>query len=252
MLPICSSRGDQARVSALHRLSKAAGRGCEFRRLGWRLVSLRLLRQWPADRFVRKRRVPDRCARASLGGAIEAAPADRAEMAVRAAEEHLVCQKSGMIRLLTPPFDRTPNDPGYIKGYLPGIRENGGQYTHGVLWLVRAVAEMGRGTQAVELFKMLSPVSHSELETARPDLSNRTLRRGGRCLRRTAPRWPRRLDLVYRIGGLDVSSGGRINIRCVDRGRTHADRQSIDLFTLAPMSNDISFARRQYVLRHLD
>ena len=58
-----------------------------------------------------------------------------------------------MIRLLTPPFDRTPNDPGYIKGYLPGIRENGGQYTHGVLWVIRALAEMGRGTRAVELLR---------------------------------------------------------------------------------------------------
>ena len=62
-----------------------------------------------------------------------------------------------MIRLLTPPFERTPNDPGYIKGYLPGIRENGGQYTHGVLWVVRAMAEMGRGTRAVELLRMLTP-----------------------------------------------------------------------------------------------
>jgi cyclic beta-1,2-glucan synthetase len=66
-----------------------------------------------------------------------------------------------MIRLLAPPFDRTPNDPGYIKGYLSGIRENGGQYTHGVLWVVRALAEMGHGTAAVELLRMLSPVSHT-------------------------------------------------------------------------------------------
>jgi cyclic beta-1,2-glucan synthetase len=51
-------------------------------------------------------------------------------------------------------------DPGYIKGYLPGVRENGGQYTHGVLWLVRAIAELGQGTRAWQLLEMLSPVSH--------------------------------------------------------------------------------------------
>ncbi len=89
------------------------------------------------------------------------APADRARMAMKAVEEQLVCMEAGMIRLLAPPFDRTPNDPGYIKGYLPGIRENGGQYTHGVLWAVRAFAEMGHGTKAVELLRMLSPVWHT-------------------------------------------------------------------------------------------
>jgi cyclic beta-1,2-glucan synthetase len=89
------------------------------------------------------------------------APRDRAEMAMRAVEERLVDEQAGLIRLLTPPFDRTPNDPGYIKGYVPGVRENGGQYTHGVLWFIRALAEMGRGTRAVELLRMLSPVTRS-------------------------------------------------------------------------------------------
>jgi cyclic beta-1,2-glucan synthetase len=89
------------------------------------------------------------------------APADRAQAAMEAALDRLVCRDAGLIKLLTPPFDRTPNDPGYIKGYLPGIRENGGQYTHGVLWLIRALAEMGRGTLAVDLLKMLSPVRHT-------------------------------------------------------------------------------------------
>jgi cyclic beta-1,2-glucan synthetase len=89
------------------------------------------------------------------------APADQAGMAMDAVDERLVCRDAGLIKLLTPPFDRTPNDPGYIKGYVPGIRENGGQYTHGVLWVVKALAEMGRGTAAVELLRMLSPVWHT-------------------------------------------------------------------------------------------
>ena len=89
-----------------------------------------------------------------------AAPAGRAEQALDAMERHLVSEREGIIRLLTPAFDRTPHDPGYIKGYLPGVRENGGQYTHGALWGVRALAEAGRAERAAPLLEMLSPVSH--------------------------------------------------------------------------------------------
>jgi cyclic beta-1,2-glucan synthetase len=90
-----------------------------------------------------------------------AAPIERAELALDALEDQLVDEGSGIIRLLTPAFDRTPHDPGYIKGYLPGVRENGGQYTHGALWAVRALAEAGRTERAAHLLEMLSPVSHT-------------------------------------------------------------------------------------------
>jgi len=66
-----------------------------------------------------------------------------------------------LILLFTPPFDRTPLDPGYIKGYVPGIRENGGQYTHAALWVVRALAELGRRERAVRLLEMLLPTGHA-------------------------------------------------------------------------------------------
>jgi cyclic beta-1,2-glucan synthetase len=89
------------------------------------------------------------------------APNDRIELAMDAVESRLIDDEAGIIRLLTPAFNSTPNDPGYIKGYLPGIRENGGQYTHGVLWVVRAMAELGRGTRATELLRMLTPVWHA-------------------------------------------------------------------------------------------
>jgi cyclic beta-1,2-glucan synthetase len=90
-----------------------------------------------------------------------AAPVERAELALDALEDQLVDEGAGIIRLLTPAFDRTPHDPGYIKGYLPGVRENGGQYTHGALWAVRALAEAGRAERAAHLLDMLSPVSHA-------------------------------------------------------------------------------------------
>ena len=88
------------------------------------------------------------------------APAERAEQALDAMERHLVSERDGIIRLLTPAFDRTPHDPGYIKGYLPGVRENGGQYTHAALWAVRALAQAGRTERAARLLAMTSPVSH--------------------------------------------------------------------------------------------
>ncbi len=66
-----------------------------------------------------------------------------------------------LVMLLTPPFDATPKDPGYIKGYLPGVRENGAQYTHAALWAVLATALQGNSDRAFELFQMLNPLTHA-------------------------------------------------------------------------------------------
>jgi cyclic beta-1,2-glucan synthetase len=90
-----------------------------------------------------------------------AAPIERADKALDAMEEHLVSDADRLVRLLTPPFADTPQDPGYIKGYVAGVRENGGQYTHAACWAVRALAEAGRHERAAQLLEMLSPVSHS-------------------------------------------------------------------------------------------
>ena len=73
----------------------------------------------------------------------------------------------GLILLLTPPFDHTPLDPGYIKGYVPGIRENGGQYTHAAVWTVMAFAALGDGDKAGELLRMLNPIQSLELARGR-------------------------------------------------------------------------------------
>ncbi len=89
------------------------------------------------------------------------APADRAHRAMASLNEHLVREDARLIMLLTPPFDHTQHDPGYIKGYVPGVRENGAQYTHGALWAVLATALMGDGARALELFQMLNPLTHS-------------------------------------------------------------------------------------------
>jgi cyclic beta-1,2-glucan synthetase len=77
-----------------------------------------------------------------------------------AVEQYLVRRGDGLILLFTPPFDRAPLDPGYIKGYLPGVRENGGQYTHAAIWSVLAFAALGDGDKAGELFALLNPINH--------------------------------------------------------------------------------------------
>ena len=85
----------------------------------------------------------------------------RREQAMRSFEEHLVRDEARLIQLLAPPFDRAPLDPGYIKGYLPGVRENGAQYTHAALWGVLATALRGRGDRAFELFQMINPLTRT-------------------------------------------------------------------------------------------
>lgn len=96
----------------------------------------------------------------------KAAPPERAAAALDALEERLVDADAGIIRLLTPPFVDTPHDPGYIKGYVAGVRENGGQYTHAACWVVRAMAEAGRRDTAAALLEKMSPVWHTRDEQA--------------------------------------------------------------------------------------
>ncbi len=87
-----------------------------------------------------------------------AADRERAARALASVEEHLVDREASMLKLLAPPFDRTPRDPGYIKGYVPGVRENGGQYTHAAAWVVLAETVLGRGDQAGALLRLINPV----------------------------------------------------------------------------------------------
>ena len=81
-------------------------------------------------------------------------------------DQHLIQLEAGLALLFTPPFDRTPLEPGYVKGYPPGIRENGGQYTHAAAWSVIAYARLGLGAQATALFSLLNPINRSTTRTA--------------------------------------------------------------------------------------
>jgi cyclic beta-1,2-glucan synthetase len=91
-----------------------------------------------------------------------AAEPKRAAQAMAAVEKYLIRHDDRIALLFTPPFDRTSLNPGYIKGYPPGIRENGGQYTHGAAWSIFAYAMLGQGDRAAELFDILNPIRHSD------------------------------------------------------------------------------------------
>jgi cyclic beta-1,2-glucan synthetase len=91
-----------------------------------------------------------------------AADGQRAARAMNEADEQLVHPEDRLILLFAPPFDKTPKDPGYIKAYPPGVRENGGQYTHAALWAVWAFAKQGEGERAGELFRLLNPIYHAD------------------------------------------------------------------------------------------
>ena len=165
-LPVCERRGDTARIASYSAyrdhlsnvLNGAGWDGAWYRRAFY------------DNGAVMGSKDSDECQIDALAQAWSvisgAAPAGRAQQALDAMEQYLVSDDDGLIRLLTPPFVDTPQDPGYIKGYVAGVRENGGQYTHAACWAVRAVAEAGRSERAVELLEMLSPVSHSATREA--------------------------------------------------------------------------------------
>jgi cyclic beta-1,2-glucan synthetase len=158
--PLCEARGDQARAERYR---------SEARRLGSMLEQT-----WDGEWYRRGyyddgtplgSAQNDECridAIAQSWAALSAAvPLRFAERAMDALRTHLIRRGPQVVLLLTPPFDRSAQDPGYIKGYPPGVRENGGQYTHAALWVVMAMARLGSGDEAVEVFHMLNPLNHT-------------------------------------------------------------------------------------------
>ena len=93
-----------------------------------------------------------------------AAPKERQRQAMEAVNQHLVQRDAKLIQLLDPPFDQSPLNPGYIKGYVPGVRENGGQYTHAAVWTTMAFAMLGDQERAWKLLAMINPVNHTRTQ----------------------------------------------------------------------------------------
>jgi cellobiose phosphorylase len=82
-------------------------------------------------------------------------------MAMKAADQRLIRRDQALVQLLDPPFDKSDMNPGYIKGYVPGVRENGGQYTHGAIWMAMAFAQLGDDLRAWEILTLINPVNHA-------------------------------------------------------------------------------------------
>ena len=97
----------------------------------------------------------------SWGVISDAADNDKKYISMESLENHLIDTENGIIKLLDPPFNKTKLEPGYIKAYLPGVRENGGQYTHAAMWAIIAYSKLGFGDKAVELYRMVNPIEHS-------------------------------------------------------------------------------------------
>ena len=86
---------------------------------------------------------------------------DRQIEAMKSLDMYLIQRETGLIKLLAPPFDQGDSEPGYIKGYAPGVRENGGQYTHAAAWVIMAFAMLGDGDKATELYEQINPINHT-------------------------------------------------------------------------------------------
>ena len=91
---------------------------------------------------------------------------DKKYISMESLENHLVDKENGIIKLLDPPFEKGHLEPGYIKAYLPGVRENGGQYTHGSCWTIIAEALLGFGDKALEFYRMINPIEHARTKDA--------------------------------------------------------------------------------------
>ncbi len=159
--PLAKARGEDARAEKW--LSYAAALQASLERDGWDGDWYR--RGYFDDGTPLGASASDECRIDSIAQswAVISGAADpaRARRAMAAVEEHLIRPNDGLALLFTPPFDRTPLDPGYIKGYPRGIRENGGQYTHAAAWSVIAFAALGQGDKAAALFSLLNPINHA-------------------------------------------------------------------------------------------
>jgi cyclic beta-1,2-glucan synthetase len=158
-----------------------------------------------------------------------AADSERAQRAMLSVREYLVRYGDGLVLLFTPPFDKTEHDPGYIKSYPPGVRENGGQYTHAAIWSVIAYAMLGEGDQAAELLRMLNPINRTATRTGvyaykvepyvlAADIYSEPphVRRGGWTWYTGAAGWYYRAGMEW-ILGLQVRAGKLVFNPCIPK-----------------------------------
>ncbi|WP_438752157.1 GH36-type glycosyl hydrolase domain-containing protein [Bartonella rochalimae] len=161
-IPLAKNRNDHSRVQAwsayLKRLTKA------LEEKGWDGAWYR--RGYFDDATPLGSKINDECQIDALAQSwaviSKMADSSRQKQAMASLLDHLYDEKTGLIRLFWPPFNKSSLEPGYIKGYPPGIRENGGQYTHGAIWSILALAEIGEEDKAYTLFSKINPINHGQ------------------------------------------------------------------------------------------
>ena len=217
--PICESRGDADRAAEFRRWAARLGEAADSQ--AWDGAWYR--RAYFDDGSALGSRDSEECridaiaqAWATISGLAD--PENGAQTALDSVEENLVRSDLGLITLLTPPFDVMPHDPGYIKGYVPGVRENGGQYTHAAAWVILAYLLQGEGDDGPPATGDGEPDQPRAHPRRRDAIRSRALRdRRGRLRRRAASR-SRRVDVVHRRGGLALSGRSALAARRVGRG----------------------------------
>ena len=135
---------------------------------------------------------------------------DRSQMAMDSVNKRLVRRENSLVQLLDPPFDKSDMNPGYIKGYVPGVRENGGQYTHAAIWTAMAFARLGDSKKAWDILTMINPVNHARSSEAVARYKVEPYVIAADVYAMSPHIGSRRMDMVYRISRLDVSSDYRI------------------------------------------
>ncbi|NMA94473.1 MAG: glycosyl transferase [Clostridiales bacterium] len=164
-IPICEMKGDMDRAKALSAIADKLLKSIEDH--GWDGGWYR--RAYFDDGTPLGSEYNDECQIDSISQSwsiiSKGGRSERVKEAMRSLENHLIDRETGIIKLLWPPFFGTELDPGYIKGYVPGVRENGGQYTHAATWVILAYAMLKDGNIAMELYNMINPINHSKTPT---------------------------------------------------------------------------------------
>ena len=161
MIPVCLERGDSVKVKTYRRAAAALREALDSS--GWDGAWYRRAytdNGEPLGSIMNSECQID-CIAQAWSVISGAAPLERAVVAMDSLDQRLVSREDALHYLLTPPFNKTTPSPGYIQAYPPGVRENGGQYTHGAIWSVIAWAMLGEGNRAHELFQMLNPINHA-------------------------------------------------------------------------------------------
>ncbi len=166
-IPICAERGDLEKVEKYKKVQEDLKRGLNL--VGWdgRWFKRAFTDEGEPIGSIENEECRIDSISQSWGVISGAADNDKKYISMESLENHLVDKENGIIKLLDPPFNKTKMEPGYIKAYLPGVRENGGQYTHAAMWAIIAFTKLGFGDKAVEYYRMINPIEHSRTkETA--------------------------------------------------------------------------------------